>query len=290
VLMGYLVSHDPAPAPTFKLPADFWALLLASSSLYCAGMVLNDVNDVEVDRLERPQRPLPSGRISLSLARSLGYTLLALGVGLAAVAGALSGHYRSALVAIPLAVAIVLYDAIVKRTPLAPLLMGACRLLNVLLGMSLLEGNWHTMHYIVAAGVGLYITGVTWFARKEAAESGRLQLALSIVVMIAGISVLASYPHWADAALPLVSLPRFVDPDRWPLVWTVMGLMITWRCAWAVFDPLPRRVQYAVKNCIFSLIMLDALVTFGVRGLPWTLAILVLLIPTMYLGRWIYST
>ncbi len=51
VLMGYLFTHDPAPLPTLKLPADFWALLLASSSLYCAGMVLNDVNDIEADRL-----------------------------------------------------------------------------------------------------------------------------------------------------------------------------------------------------------------------------------------------
>jgi hypothetical protein len=66
--------------------------------------------------------------------------------------------------------------------------------------------------------------------------------------------------------------------------------MIGWRCLWAVFDPVPQRVQYAVRNCIFSLVMLDGMVTFGVRDLWWAVAVLALLVPTMYLGRWIYST
>src|SRR5688572_1106588 len=250
VLMGYLVTHNPAPLPTLKLPAEFWGLLAASSCLYCAGMVLNDVNDIETDRRERPHRPLPSGRISLSSARGLGYALLALGVGLASLSGFLSGQVRSGVVALLLAVAIVLYDGLLKRTPLAPLLMGCCRTLNVLLGMSALAGPWHAMHYVIAAGVGLYIVGVTWFARTEARESNRVQLAMGTAVMLGGIALLASFPRWVDASLAEVSLPRFAFADRWPLVWTVIGLMIGWRCLWAVFDPIPPRVQYAVRNCI----------------------------------------
>ena len=45
-------------------------------------MVLNDVYDVETDARERPYRPIPSGRISLNKAQSLGYGLLLCGVGL----------------------------------------------------------------------------------------------------------------------------------------------------------------------------------------------------------------
>ena len=42
-----------------------WGPLVASGvALYAGGMVLNDVFDYEVDRLERPGRPLPSGRSS----------------------------------------------------------------------------------------------------------------------------------------------------------------------------------------------------------------------------------
>lgn len=289
VMMGFLVTHDPAPFPTLRLPATFWALLAASACLYSAGMVLNDVYDLEADRRERPQRPLPSGRISHSFARALGFLLLLAGVALAFLASYLSTTLRGGCVALLLAVAIVFYDGVLKRTPLAPLVMGSCRMLNVLLGMSA-AASWHEMHYVIAAGIGIYITGVTAFARTEAQQSNRLRLALGTAVMLAGIGLLASYPNWADALLDEVSQPRFADPARWPLVWTMVGLMIGWRCLWAVFDPAPNRVQYAVRNCIFSLIMLDGMVTFGVRGLAWAVAVLLLLLPTMYLGRWIYST
>ena len=49
------------------------------------------------------------------------------------------------------------------------------------------------------------------------------------------------------------------------------------------------------KQCILSLILLDAAVCYSVRGfagpgIPWVLLILLLLVPTMFLGRWIYST
>src|SRR5262245_24632863 len=54
----------------------FLALLGASACLYTAGMVLNDVYDLEIDRRERPSRPLPSGRISATWAKWLGYELL----------------------------------------------------------------------------------------------------------------------------------------------------------------------------------------------------------------------
>ena len=52
--------------------------------LYASGTALNDVFDFEVDRAERPGRPLPSGRVSSRSAAWLG------GLGLAArpVAGA----------------------------------------------------------------------------------------------------------------------------------------------------------------------------------------------------------
>mgnify|MGYP002528113346 CR=1 FL=1 len=55
-------------------------LLGASCLLYTAGMVLNDVFDVQVDSRERPDRPIPSGQISLSWARWLGFEFLVIGI------------------------------------------------------------------------------------------------------------------------------------------------------------------------------------------------------------------
>ncbi len=76
-------------------PIGLWTvglLAVASALLYCGGMVLNDVFDIDLDREEQPYRPLPSGRISLSSARWLGWQLLTLGVMLASGTAAMLGN------------------------------------------------------------------------------------------------------------------------------------------------------------------------------------------------------
>ena len=134
VAMGFLFVHQ-RPWPVEPL----LCLLAASSLLYTAGMVLNDVYDVEVDTRERPTRPIPSGRISLGWARFLGYEFLVFGIVLGWCAGYLTSDapfaWRSGVVATALAVCVVLYDAVLKKTAAGPIAMGACRFLNVLLGM-----------------------------------------------------------------------------------------------------------------------------------------------------------
>src|SRR5688500_5061733 len=134
--MGFLfVRHSLEPLGAFA------CLAAASALLYTAGMVLNDVFDIDIDREERPERPLPSGAISLAVAGTFGFTLLALGVVLGWIAGLVLGAdaaapWRSGLVATLLAALVVLYDVWLKRTPLGPIGMGLCRFANVLLGMS----------------------------------------------------------------------------------------------------------------------------------------------------------
>ena len=56
IAMGLLVTYGDQTTPAAPV-----LLLLASSLIYTAGMVLNDVYDYEVDVQERPHRPLPSG-------------------------------------------------------------------------------------------------------------------------------------------------------------------------------------------------------------------------------------
>ncbi|HEX4592110.1 MAG TPA: UbiA family prenyltransferase, partial [Gemmataceae bacterium] len=48
----------------------------ASSALYCGGMIWNDYFDIEQDRRERPNRPLPSGAIEPRTAARFGGILL----------------------------------------------------------------------------------------------------------------------------------------------------------------------------------------------------------------------
>ena len=285
--------------PAAHVPATV-ALALASALLYSAGMVLNDVFDVELDRVERPARPLPSGQIDLAWARALGFTLLTCGVVAAWAAGLLFANgaalpWRSGLLGLVLAALVVLYDRILKRTWLGPVGMGACRCGNVLLGMSLAGYGavgptallgYERSQWLAAAGIGIYIVGVTWFARTEATTSRRGHLLAALGVMAGGIVLLGMIPHYAGQ----YGSVRFQPAVFWPVLLAALFVPLARRGGNAVIYPEPQRVQAVVKNSIQSLILFDAATAMAVHGPYWGLAILALLIPTLLLGRWIYST
>ena len=176
------------------------------------------------------------------------------------------GHLRPGVVAALLAAAILFYDAWLKRTPLGPLAMGACRMLNVLLGMSAVDAPLHAEHWLVAGGIGVYVAGVTWFARRESQQSSRLQLALATAVMVLGIAMLAWLPSWSDRVILRCAARAATLVSARP---ACLGLLIVWRCLWAVIEPVPARVRMAVTQCVLSIVMLDAVACYAVRGLYW---------------------
>ncbi|WP_405683173.1 SCO3242 family prenyltransferase [Streptomyces sp. NBC_00057] len=101
----------------------------ASLCLYEAGMALNDWADRDEDAVDRPHRPIPSGRIAPGAALAAAGALTAAGLGLAARAG------RPALaVATGLAATVWAYDLRLKHTPAGPAAMAAARGLDLLLG------------------------------------------------------------------------------------------------------------------------------------------------------------
>jgi 4-hydroxybenzoate polyprenyltransferase len=259
-------------------------------------MVLNDVFDLEQDRQERPERPIPSGRVSERFAKRLGWGLLAASLAAAWAVCALEQTLTPGIVAVLLAVSIVSYDGPLKRTPLAPLGMGLCRFLNVLLGLSTASTGilaWHPMHWVVAAGVGVYVVGLTLFARTEAQErSGTLQLLAGMLIMVGGAALLGYFPRLADDRLPLEARPLlFVNDLLWPALWVLFAFFIVRRCLPAAVNGSPVMVQFAVKQSIFAMVIFDAAVATAVRGpVPYALLIVGLLIPMQLLGRWVYST
>ena len=295
VSMGYFVT-----AQSLRGSAEFVLLITASCLLYTGGMVLNDVFDFEVDREERPQRPLPSGRISRTWARGLGFAMLAVGIAVAWAVGVVSTTsatrlWRPGLVSMVLAGCIVLYDMGAKKTVFGPLVMGSCRFLNILLGMSLYAapapGTWSlldfdTSHFMIAGGIGIYIIGVTVFARSEATVSPRPGLILGVVIVAVGIAMLGAFPILHPDAFQY----RIEPSSYWPLALLVISIWIFRRCLAAVSNPEPRSVQIAIKFCLMSLIVLDATLCLLVCAVPYSLAIVALLVPMLFLGRWIYST
>ena len=90
--------------------------------------------------------------------------------------------------------------------------------------------------------------------------------------------------------LPVERLRALTRPETWYLLLGMLAFVILRRCAMAVADPSPHKVQMAVKNAIWSLIMLDAAMALLVAHPAWSLAIVALLLPTMFLGQFLKST
>ncbi|MGI5479775.1 SCO3242 family prenyltransferase [Streptomyces lavendofoliae] len=111
-------------------PSRRTALAIGSSlCLYEAGMALNDWADRDEDAVDRPHRPIPSGRVTPGAALAASAALTATGLALAARAG------RAPLaVATALAATVWAYDLRLKHTRAAPATMAAARALDLLLG------------------------------------------------------------------------------------------------------------------------------------------------------------
>jgi 4-hydroxybenzoate polyprenyltransferase len=286
-------AFDAAGWPRPVGMVTFGLLAAASALLYSSGMVLNDVFDIELDREEQPYRPLPSGRIPIKSARWLGWQLLSLGIMLASGAAILLDKspartsfvltWRPAFVAAVLAVLIVLYNAGLKRTPLGPLAMGGCRMLNVLLGMSVLRVPWRIEHWTVAAGIGVYIAGVTWFARRDAGRSDRRQLAAATLVMLAGVGLIGSLP-WLTKDLWLL---------RKQATWyfhVLLGLWtayILFQCISGIARPSPGPVRAAIRRLITALIYLDTAACYAGAGPRYAILVAVLVIPMTVVAQWV---
>jgi 4-hydroxybenzoate polyprenyltransferase len=131
--------------------------------LYVAGMVMNDIFDRARDWLERPERPIPSGRVSLLEAWSFAGLTLVLGMGL------LSNTSTRALdVGLPLVASIVLYDMLHKRHAWSVALMGVCRGMVYLVAAAGVSWPFDFFRGIwLAVTLALYTVVVTVVARSE---------------------------------------------------------------------------------------------------------------------------
>jgi len=294
IALGSCVAATALP----EMSAGYWAaytiLALASGCLYLAGMVWNDIFDLAEDKKARAFRPLPSGRLARGTAVILGVLLFAAGIAFAGAAGAISQSqwtHEPLVYSLGIVVAVLIYDGGVKRTPVGPVAMAACRFLNVLLGLSLIPDSALDIDYRLhlAAVVGFYIVGVTWFARTEEGKSRKRDLALSASViglaLLLALLLRAKLFAASSAEKPLIAPSTFA----FPYLLVGFGFLVGIPISRAIADPSPKRVQAAVKRCVLGLIALDAVLATAFIGLPGLL-VLLLLPPALLLGKWVYST
>ena len=132
----------------------------------------------------------------------------------------------------------------------------------------------------MAGVVGLYIVGVTWFARTEEGVSRKFHLIGAAVVMALSLASAVAVP---------AQLPAGQAPVYYPYLLVLFGFAVGLPVVAAIRKPTPLMVQAAVKRCIFGLVLLDTILATAFVGWPGLLIVL-LLLPAIRLGRWVYST
>ncbi len=262
VLAGFAVAGLANPR---ALP---W-LLVSTACLYAGGVVLNDVFDRNVDAVERPERPLPSGRVSTGRAAALGAILLAAGVLTAALGTGEAGRIAGAIAA-----AVLLYDGWSKKTPvLGPLNMGACRGLNLGLGMAAVPGTL-TDYWTLCLIPSAYIAGVTLLSRGEV--SGGRQSSSTFSLLLVAVSIAAVF-------FVVISTDRHV----WPAL--AVAALFAWRVVPPFVEarqtPTPRAIRAAVKRGVLSLVLLDAALATAFVGIGYGLVLMAAALGAVWLGR-----
>lgn len=243
----------------FANPSLFW-LLAATFGLYGGGVVFNDYFDAELDKKERPERPIPSGRTTKGEAAFLGFSLLVI-----AHISAFQVNQISFFLALGITFMALFYDKYAKhRTFLGPVAMGLCRGGNLLLGVSAfpeaIGANW----FLVLIPL-LYIGAITLISQGEVhgGKKSNLYIGLMLYILVILIILALGFFKQAGNYFSLTFLALF---------------------AYLIIPPLlsalnkneARLIGRAVKAGVLALIALNASLAATYGG--WLPALIILLL------------
>ena len=212
-------------------------VLIACSLMYVGGMFLNDAFDAEIDAEERPERPIPSGRVSRQAVYAMGYGQLALGVVLL-----LTVDLQAALMGLLLAGAIVLYDAWHKGNVLSPVLMGLCRVLVYAVAGFATVAEPNPALLWGAVTLLSYLVGLTYLAKQET---------LGEVKNLWPLGFLAWPFFFALPATGAGMVPA--------LIYIAFGAWVIFALSFIIRQDAQRSVPRAVVSLIAGISLLDAL-------------------------------
>jgi 4-hydroxybenzoate polyprenyltransferase len=250
------------------------ALAAAFSIFYVGGMYLNDAFDRRIDAVERPNRPIPSGRVSATTVFAIGFGSLLLGTVVTALVASASGasSVRAAGSGAVLAAFIVLYDVYHKQNPLSPLLMGACRVMIYVAVAYSVSDRLPAAVLLGAAALWCHLIGLTYAAKQEA---------LNRLTRI-----------WPLAFLALPVLYGSVLALAEPRIWPFLALLVAWIIYALRFlrQGPTRAVPQAVVRLIAGISLLDAVLIAGSGAFGWALLAAAMCLLTRLFQRFIPGT
>ncbi len=243
-------------------------LALSTVGLYGGGVVFNDVFDADLDAIERPERPIPSGVVRIGIATVLGLVLFVIGIG-----SAFAVHQTAGLLAIGITVASLVYDRFGKHHSwLGPLNMGLCRGLNLILGVSILPDQVQPWVWVGLIPIA-YIAAITMISRGEVhgGSPAILRIASLLYALVAGsIMAIAQWQRQLGTAFPFLLLfGYYIFPPLWR----------------AVRAPIGPNIGMAVKAGVLSLIVMDAAWVAAFSSFPLAMLVICLLPLSRLLAR-----
>lgn len=216
--------------------------LVSASFLYVGGMALNDLLDRHIDAVERPQRPIPSGALTVRAV-----TIFTLGCFVLGLVPVVLLAPWALILALALAGAIVLYDLLHKKWSGSLVFMGLCRLLVYALSAAICAGPSPTADalagpFILGGFLALYIILLTVVAQKEASGGLGFRRWLAVVMVF----------------LPFTAILIGAGGDwRWALVtgavllaWLLRSVRLLWQT--------PPKVVPAILGWLAGISLIDA--------------------------------
>lgn len=267
ILAGMSIVHFVFDTNYFHVQSVLY-LSISTLGLYGGGVVFNDVFDAELDAIERPERAIPSKKVTLTEASILGSILLLIGVISAYLQSPLSAFF-----AIITAIAALVYDKWGKHHSfLGPINMGLCRGFNLLLGMSAMPEQWQDFQYLAIIPV-IYIAAITMVSRGEVHGGSKniLYFAALLYLLVSSAQLYVSFTRgtlWLTAILVashlyLIGKPLFK----------------------AIQHPIGPNIGKAVKAGVLSLIIMDAAWVSLSGNIVQTLIVVLLLPLSMRLAK-----
>ena len=253
ILAGFAVAGGVisfSTDATFITPNGLGWLLLSTFGLYGGGVVFNDFFDADLDAKERPERAIPSGRVSIIEAAALGIALYITGV-----LAAFQVNFFAGIIAAIIVVLTLIYDSKAKHSVfLGPLFMGLCRGGNLLLGCSIVPFILFDAWFLSLFPI-IYIASITLISRGEVAGGskvhGNIALAMLSIVLA--------------ALLFLSLLPGFDIYNSFPFLIIFAGSVFP-PFLNAARDPNASTIKKAVKRGVLSLVLLNSVIAAGFGG------------------------
>jgi UbiA prenyltransferase family len=274
ILVGFVI------ASSLSMTSYVQVLLLVTISilLYCVGVILNDLYDYNIDKKERPDRPLASGKITRRAAVSLVIAFSILALALSLIVSTPTFVISSILIAL-----IFGYDRYLKNKQAGPFIISAARVMNVMLGASIGFSNivgspQFVILSFVLAITFVYVSLIGFVSRYEVhgfAKNLKLFLIPAIIITIIFLIILFSIMGFFKyESLITLSIFSFIMATTF----------------YNIHKKDSVGIQQIVRNMILSIIVLDSTYLSGIRGVEVGVTVLVLLAPLLILSRKMYMT